>query len=150
MDRTTFYRYTIDDTLTLNPGLRFLMIPNDTVYDIPLSNGYFYDVEQPTTIKITWSNKNLFYHELYHFITLETDSIVKGVILSEDLIANQESCEDMANEHQNQLRRIKEEIDLYNNGVSELAMKYELTEDSLFQILAEEHYRATGTPVFGH
>ncbi len=150
MDRTTFYRYNIGDTLTLNPGLRFLMIPNDTIYDIPLSNEYFYDVEQPTTVRITWLNRELFYHELYHFVTLETDSIVNGMITSEELISNLKSCEDMAYEQQSQLRRIKEEIDAYNHRISELAIKYELTEDSLFQVLAEEHYRITGTPVFGH
>ncbi|MCV9386180.1 hypothetical protein [Reichenbachiella ulvae] len=150
MDRTPLYRYNVDDTLILNPGLRFLMIPNDTVQGIPLSDEYFFDVEQPTAVRLTWSNKELFYHELYHFVTLETDSIVTGTITSESLIANQESCIDMAHEHQRQLRMIKKIIDGYNERVSLLAEKYGLTEDSLFQVLAKEHHRTTGSPVFGH
>ena len=148
-NRISIYDLRVGDTAILNPGIGFIAIDEEEEDLVPLSSDYYRRVDEPTTIRIV-RKEDQYFRDLYHFEVLDIDTAFYGVATTEDMIRNGSDDEDVIRKYRNQLTTIQEEIQTYDLRLEDLASKYDLTLDSLFKVLAKEHYEVTGEPILGH
>lgn len=146
----TLYNYFEGDTLTLTPELSFLKIPNDTVREIYIEPENFFKITEPTQITITKTFNHPSYRKGYEFKTLSLDSNLVGHINSDALIKNLEGIDALLRNKNHLLSRVSQLEKEYNEKIDELANRYKITVDSLYNLLAQEHFRSTEEPVFTH
>jgi len=143
-------QYQVNDTIVLKSEIRLLIIPNDTIVDIPLTPENFVDFKELDMIKLTSSNDTKFYKHFFNFITIDRDSTIKGVITSDELAICQEGPMSPITEKNMFLQRVLEQRNYFDQHIKELAVKHGMSEDSLFKTLAKEYYQTTGNPIFVH
>lgn len=138
------------DSLTLTPELSFLMIPNDTVTEIVIEPENFFEILEPSQIVITKIFDHSFYRKAYEFRTINLDSNLLGHINSDDLIKNIEGLDAVIRNKDHLLGRVNLLEKEYNKRIEELANRYNIAVDSLYNLLAQEHFKATKEPIFTH
>ena len=143
-------KYHINDTIELKSDVWLLIIPNDTIEDIPLTPENFRDFKESTRILLVTANTTKFYKHVFEFITLDSDSTIRGIINSDDLAICQEGSLSPVTEKNMFLQKIMDEQNRFDERISQLADKYNMTEDSLLSVLAKQYYAITGIPVMGH
>ena len=146
----TINNYFEGDTLTLTPELSFLMVPNDTVTEIAIEPENFFEISEPTQIHITRTSDHPYYRKGLEFRTINLDSNLVGYLNSDDLIENLEGLDAVIMNKDHLLGRISRLEKEYNERIAQLADRYEITVDSLYNLLAQEHFKATEEPVFTH
>lgn len=149
-DYLMFSTYEKGDTITLNAGIRLIMAPHDTISEIPLTKDAFLNIDEPTRICLVEANEDRFYQHTFKFRTIDLDSTVIGYINSDNLTVNQEGAWKIINEKDRYMKMILEEKNFFDDRIEELAKKNNLSEDSLFKVLAKQYFEATGNPIMTH
>jgi len=144
------HRYQVGDTLTFEFAATLMIIPNDTIEDIPLSPENYREFPRLTKIKLTWVNKEKPYNHFFHFSTMHTDSTTNGVATARELRSTQIDPDILEMEKEQTLEQIFEQREFFNSQIKDLAARHNMTEDSLLTVLARQYSEVTGNPIFAN